>query len=253
MRVAIAGGTGTAGRALARELTARGHEVRLLSRRRPSELPPGTEHAVVDVATGEGLPAALGGAEAVVDAVGNTREAERVMVAGTRHITAAAEAAGAGHLVGLSIVGCDRMPFTYHRVKAEQERLVEAGTVPWSVLRATQFHGLLASVFAQAARARVAPAGRLPLQPVAVSEAAAALADLIEAGPSGQRSIAGPRVERLGDLARTWREATGTRALPLPVPAVTPALRAVSRGVLCDPAAPRGTITFADWLARNAR
>jgi uncharacterized protein YbjT (DUF2867 family) len=251
MRVAILGGTGTAGGALARELVRRRHAVRLLSRRPPRTPVEGTEHAVVDVATGAGLPGALEGADGVVDAVNATRHAERVMLAGTRRIAAAAAEAGVGHLVGLSIVGCDRTPLAYYRVKTEQERVIEAAGVPWSVLRATQFHDLPAWVFALAARWHLLPAGRLPLQPVAVGDAAAALADLVEAGPSGRRAIAGPRIERLGELARTWRVATGTRALPLPVPLATPALRAIARGSLCDPSAPRGSVTFADWLARR--
>ena len=82
------------------------------------------------------------------------------MFAGTRRIAAAAAEAGVGHLVGLSIVGCDRTPLGYYGVKAEQESVIEASGVPWSVLRATQFHDLPSWVFARAARRHLVPAGR---------------------------------------------------------------------------------------------
>jgi uncharacterized protein YbjT (DUF2867 family) len=249
MRVAILGGTGAAGRPLATELEARGHAVRLLSRRAPSPPRVGMEHVAVDVTTGAGLAAGLDGVDAVADLADATKHAEQVLVEGTRRVAEAAARAGVGHLVGLSIIGCDRVPIAYYRVKTAQEEVVRGAAVPWSILRATQFQELLATIFAAAARARIVPAGRLPLQPVATTDVATALADIVEGGPSGHSTLAGPRVERLGDLARAWCRATGTRAVPLPVPLVTPALRAVSRGALCDTAAPRGSVTFADWLA----
>jgi uncharacterized protein YbjT (DUF2867 family) len=250
MRVALLGGTGTAGTPLAAELAGRGHDVRLLSRSAPSQPRAGVGHVAVDVTTGDGLAAGLDGVDAVVNAVDARKHAEEVLVEGTRRVAEAAARVGVGHVVGLSIIGCDRVPISYYRVKTAQEEAIRAGAVPWSILRANQFHELLATIFAAAARARVVPAGRLPLQPVAAADVATALADIVERGPSGDSALAGPRVERLGDLARTWREATGTRAVPVPVPLVAPALRAISRGGLCDAASPRGSVTFADWLRR---
>ncbi len=130
MRIAIAGGTGTLGRRVVAALRGRGHQVRVLSRS-SAEYP-------VDLTTGDGLAAALDGCDVVVDAVNSTKAAAATLVEGSRRLLAAGHAAGLGHHVCVSIVGCDRVPLDYFRVKAEQERVVAAGPVPWTVVRITQ-------------------------------------------------------------------------------------------------------------------
>ncbi|HEU4658965.1 MAG TPA: NAD(P)H-binding protein, partial [Capillimicrobium sp.] len=137
MRVAIVGGTGTIGRELARELAQRGHEVRALSRHAP-------EHRV-DLTTGEGLDAALAGCEVVVDASNQppSGKGPSVLVEGSRRLLAAEAVAGVGHHVCVSIVGCDAVPLAYYRLKTEQERVVQDGPVPFTIVRVTQFHELI--------------------------------------------------------------------------------------------------------------
>jgi uncharacterized protein YbjT (DUF2867 family) len=238
-QVGILGGTGTAGRAVASELAARGHHVVVLARHgdRP-----------VDVTRPEGLAAALAGLNTVVDTLdGPSRDPAPVLVDGLRNVTAAAAAAGVGHLVSLSIVGVDRVPVRYYRTKLAQEAVVRESALPATIVRATQFHDLIGAAFASAARYGVLPTGRLPLQPVDVRDAAVALADAVEAGPGRDRdAIAGPEILRLHELARTWSAARGIRRLPVPVPALGP-LRAVAAGGLVDASARRGTRTFAEW------
>ncbi|MBB6735643.1 SDR family oxidoreductase [Cohnella zeiphila] len=212
MKVAIVGGTGMLGRHVSRELRARGHEARALSR--------SSEEYPVDLTTGEGLEAALGGCDAVVDASNNaTSKAATVLVEGTRHLLAAERSAGIGHHVCVSIVGCERVPFGYFKAKADQEREVEGGPVPWSIVRATQFHEYVRALFEQAGRWKVVPKLDAPLQTVAVAEVARAVADVVEGGPlAGRLEIAGPEIIGAGELARIWRRVTGRRALLLPVP-----------------------------------
>lgn len=239
MQVGILGGTGRAGRALARELDTRGHAVVVLARRGAR---------AVDVTRPEGLSAALARLDTVVDTLdGPSRNAAPVLVEGLRNVTVAAAAAGVGHLVSLSIVGIDRVPTGYYRTKLAQEAVVRAGTVPATVVRATQFHDLIGGAFAFTARYGTLPTGRLPLQPVDVRDVAVALADAVEAGPGRDRdAIAGPEILRLGELARIWSAARGIRRLPVPVPALGP-LRAVAAGGLVDASARRGARTFAEW------
>ncbi|MDK1473485.1 NAD(P)H-binding protein [Streptomyces sp. 549] len=245
MRIAIAGGTGTLGRRVAAELGARGHEVRVLSRSAPEYR--------VDLTTGAGLDEALLGVDAVVDASNNasTKGAARTLVDGSRRLLAAGEAAGVRHHVCVSIVGCERVPMGYYRTKAEQERVVERGPLPWTLLRATQFHELAAGAVAAGARWRVLPAPGARLQTVAAAEVAVAVADVAEKPAARDRvEVAGPLVEDARDLVRQWLAATGRRALVVPV-AVPGALgRALREGGLTT-ARPdvRGTTTFAQWLA----
>ncbi|MCW3000811.1 MAG: NAD-dependent dehydratase [Conexibacter sp.] len=239
------GGTGTLGRQLVRVLSGRGHEVRALSRSAP-EWP-------VDVRTGTGLDAALADCDVVVDAANGPASAKAadVLVEGTRHVLAAARAAGVGHHVCVSIVGCERVPMGYYRVKVAQEQAVAEGDVPWTVVRATQFHDLLGGLFAQVGRAHVLPTGAARFQPIDVADAAGAIADAAEAGPRrGHLEVAGPEVLDLTALARTYRRLTGVHAVALPVPLPPRLGRALRAGALiADHPDHHGTRTFAQWLS----
>lgn len=253
MRVAVIGGTGVLGSLVVAELTARGDAVRAVSRRAPGPaLPPGVQHACADLTSGEGLRAAVDGVEVVLDASNGLRRAREVLVDGTLRLAAAAADAGVRHHVAISVVGCDRVPTSYYRVKVAQEEAVASGTTPWSLLRATQFHALVADLLAAAARWRVLPTGRALLQPVDPAIVARQLADVVHDEPAGRLpDVAGPQVRTLGELAADWRAHRGGRLLPLRIPSLGRTGRALAAGGLTDPAAAAGGPTFMQWLAAS--
>lgn len=253
MKVAVVGGTGVLGKALVAELVARGDEVRALSRTAPKKLPDGASHHRVDLTSGEGLAEALGGVEVVVDASNSSpRNAGPVLVDGAERLLTAGAQAGVRHHIGISIVGCDRVPTSYYKVKVEQEEAITAGDVPWSLLRATQFHSLLAWALAQAGRARLMPTGSARLQPIEPAVVATRLAGVAHAEPGGRLDdIAGPEVRTLTELARAWRRADGRMMLPLPIPMVGKVGRPLREGALCNPDAAAGGATFEQWLANG--
>jgi uncharacterized protein YbjT (DUF2867 family) len=242
MKIAIVGGTGLLGSPVTAAIRERGHEVRVLSRNAPEYR--------VDLTTGAGLDAALEGCQVVVDASNNSsRRAAATLVEGTRRLLTAGQRAGVTHHVCVSIVGCDRMPVGYYRVKTEQEAAVTAGPLPWTIVRAVQFHEFVAAILGAAARYRLVPVPRGVLQPVAVAEAAVAVADAAVAGPRrGRIEVGGPEVVAIRDLAMTWRRSSGQRALLVPVPVPGKVGRALRDGSLTT-ARPdvRGSVTFADW------
>lgn len=255
MKVAVIGGTGVLGRLVVAELVERGDEVLALSRSRPAaELPGGASHRRVDLVGGEGLDTGLAGVEAVVDASNAPpaprRRARQVLVEGSERLLRAEAEAGVRHHVTISIVGCDRVPMAYYGAKVAQEQAVESGPVPWSLLRATQFHTLLDWAFASAARFRVLPTGTARVQPIDPAAVAVRLADVTHGGPAGRLpSLAGPEVKTLSELARTWRQAKGGSLLPVRIPMIGRRGRALRAGGLCEPdAAATGTRTFEDWL-----
>lgn len=256
MNIAVTGGTGTVGAPTVAELARRGHAVRALSRTAPAALPAGVTHHAIDLETGAGLAEALAGVEVVVDASNGmpNDNAAAVLVDGTRRLLAAERAAGVRHHVVVSIVGIDGVPLSYYRAKVAQEREVEQGGVPWSIVRATQFHDLFGMLFEATSRFRVLPGIRAVVQPVDVADVAFALADVAEGEPTLRREdVAGPEVVQLHDLARAWKRCTGRRALVLRGPLPGGLGRALRRGVLTDPDADRrGTRTFAAWLERAA-
>jgi uncharacterized protein YbjT (DUF2867 family) len=238
LRIAITGGTGTVGAEATRELERRGHEVRVLSRHAP-------EHAV-DLRDGSGLAAALDGVDVVLNAANGQRD---VLVEGTARLLRAAEAAGVRHYVGVSIVGVDRVGLGYYKAKVAQEELVRRSAVPWTVMRATQFHPFVAGIFASSARFGILPCLRFPMQPVDPREVGAVLAETAEAEPVlAITRLAGPEVQTACELARSWRRRTGSRAVPVRLPAT----RALRSGVLTAPDARRGTVTFDAWLVAMA-
>ena len=248
LTIAVAGGTGTLGRRVTEELRSRGHDVRVLSRRSPDYR--------VDLTTGDGLAAALAGCDVVIDASNDaSKHAARTLVEGSRRLLAAGQAAGVRHHVCVSIVGCDQVPMGYFRAKLDQERVVERGPVPWSLVRATQFHELVAATLAPAARWRVLPVPRATSAHATGCNAARAVADVAE-GPAhlDRLEVAGPEIADARDLARTWRSVTGRRALLLGVPLPGRLGRALRAGALTTGRPDvSGTTGFAAWLEATQR
>lgn len=248
MRVAVSGATGSIGAPIAGALADRGHEVRALSRRAP-EFP-------VDLQSGAGLEAALEGCEVVVDAA-NAGPAEgparAVLLDGNARLIEAARAAGVGHVLSMSIVGIERVPLPYYRVKVEQEALIEDSGLEFTIVRATQFHGLIDMLFAAAGRYHVLPGIAARLQPVDPDEVARVVAEVAEGGPVGGRvSVGGPVIHELRELAALWRSARGRRALIARLPLPTELGRALRDGALTDMRADHlGERTFTDWLSRK--
>lgn len=252
MEIAVVGGTGTFGRALAAELAGRGHAIRILSRQAPAH--GAAQHHRVDLVTGAGLVAALDGADVLVNAANDAgRGAAAVLIEGTRRLLTAAAEADVAHHALISIVGIDDVPSSYFRTKVEQERLMRESDGAWSILRAAQFHQLVDQAFTAMARIGLSPRSRIELQPVDPREVAVAMADAIEGGPWGEgREVAGPELRTVSELARIWTRATGRRLLPLPLPLVGSAASAARRGALTAPEA-SGRLGFAGWLAEQRR
>ncbi|MEP9362591.1 SDR family oxidoreductase [Nocardioides sp. CN2-186] len=244
MRIAVAGGTGLVGAMIVDAARERGHDVVVLAR-----------SAGVDLTTGTGLVERLTGVGAVIDATNVTtqkrEDAEAFFGGVTRTLLTAEVEAGVGHHVLLSIVGIDDVDTGYYAGKRLQERLVAEGPVPWSVLRATQFHE-----FAEQALGfvRVGPFSLVPRmlsQPVAAREVAQALVQIAEGGPVGRApDLAGPERLQMVDLARRVSSARGLGRRVVPVRMPGAAGRAMRSGALVPEVdGPRGQVTFEEWLA----
>jgi uncharacterized protein YbjT (DUF2867 family) len=244
MKVAVAGGTGLAGRHVIELLSAAGHEPVVLAR-----------SAGVDLLTGAGLDAALAGAEVTIDVsnVTTLKRAESVGFFGRagRNLLDGAARAGVRHHVALSIVGIDRVRSGYYQGKVRQEELIREGVVPWTVLRATQFHEFVDQLLGRVP-GPVAFVPRLTVQPIAVREVAEALVALAGSEPQqAAPDLAGPRIEALPDLARRLIRTGTVRRRPV-VPVWLPGAMA-GDGLLPTGPGPRGTQTFAQWLAERRR
>lgn len=233
--ILITGGTGTLGRAVVRRLQAPGREVRVLSRRAAptgtqgraddgAVRDDGTVRFVGDLRTGDGVDAAVSGADTIVHCATTLGRGD---VQATRVLAdAARRAGGAPHLVYISIAGIDAVPLSYYRAKLAAEQVVEDSGLPWTILRTTQFHDLVATLFrAQRALPWTTVLSGVRFQPVDVRDVADRLAELAEKGPSGRApDLGGPQVRTMRELARAYR---GRPVLPVPLPGrIAGALRA---------------------------
>ncbi|WP_406446758.1 NAD(P)H-binding protein [Streptomyces sp. NBC_01613] len=239
--ILVTGGTGTLGRLVAERLRADGHEVRVLSRHsRP--------YGVDLRAGGAALDTAVAGVDTIVHCA-TTQTGGDEKAAG--NLVAAARRAGVGHLVYISIVGVDRVPFPYYRTKLAVEKLIEESGLGWTVLRATQFHDLLVRLFRGLAKLPVVllPAG-VRDQPIEVAEVAARLAELAVGAPAGRaEDMGGPEIRTFESLARTYLKATGRRRAVLNVPLWGKAYREFRNGGHLAPEHAVGKGKFKEYLA----
>ena len=248
MRIAVAGATGRIGRLTIAVLDGAGHQAVPLSR-----------STGVDVYTGDGLSDALRGTDALIDVINNTSQDETEIVdffgTTTKNLLAAEEQAGMRHHVLLSIVGLDHNHRAPHYAgKREQERLVASGPVPWSIVRATQFHDFAAMVAGWTERDGTATIAPLLVQPIAQGDVAAALAEVATGAPLDTRvDIAGPETQDLVDMARRTYAARGQDIRLVPTWRGTFGPDMAGEVLLPGKDARLGTTTFADWLAAGAR
>jgi uncharacterized protein YbjT (DUF2867 family) len=236
----VAGGTGTLGRAVVARLESTGHDYRVLSRR------PGSGHVVADLLTGGGLDTALRDVTTVI----NCATSPRRDAAAAQHLLEAAHRHGVEHLVHVSIVGIDRIPLAYYREKLAVEALIAGSGVPSTVLRATQFHNLLATMFRGLSKTPVLPLpGGTSFQPIDVRDVAVRLTQLADGAPAGRvEDLGGPEVRDVADLARAWLAAHHRSRLVLPIRLPGRLARAYRNGWHCTPEHAGGTITFDDFV-----
>ena len=244
--VLVTGGTGVLGRRVVERLRTTGSGVRVLSRSGRA----GTVRG--DLLTGEGLDGALRGADAVVHLATNPyRKTHQTDVGGTERLLQAAARAGVSHAVYISIVGVDRNPFPYYRAKLNAERVVERSPVPWTILRATQFHDLVLSVMRLVGRipvGAVVPKGFL-LQPIDAGEVAGRLAELARSGPAGRvPDVGGPEVRTATELAHTYFEASGRRRRLVELPLPGKAAYAFREGAQTCPDCAYGSVRWEEFL-----
>lgn len=257
--VLVTGGTGHLGRDVVALLKPR-YRVRVMARSPGTD--PGLEWVKGDLATGDGITDAVSGVQAVVHAATLSPAAKRgyfvptdlwrspteVDVDGTRRLLDEAARAGVAHFAYISIVGVGRPHGPYMRVKHTAEELVRAGGVPWSILRATQFHWLMDRMLGRASRLPVLPVpGGIETQPVDSRDFAEYVGQRVDEGPGGAcEDFAGPEVLTLRELVTQWQQVRGRGGRLLNLPAPARVVRATRD--MTAPNGRRGRITWSQWL-----
>lgn len=239
--ILVTGGTGGLGRPTVDRLIRAGHDVRVFSRR------PGERHVIGDLRTGAGLDAALDGVDIVLHLATNRRKdapATARLLAASRHVA---------HFIFISIVGVDKIPYFYYRDKVECERLIAESGIPFTVLRATQFHDFVAAFLRFQRRLPVVITSAIPSQTIAVEEVADRLVELAGSAPAGRvPDIGGPEILSGRETVDIWQEAfhTNKPVWMLRLPGKT--IAAFAAGHLTTGLPGYGRETFAQYAAREA-
>jgi uncharacterized protein YbjT (DUF2867 family) len=202
MKIVVIGGSGLIGTKLVKLLRERGDEAL-----------PASPSSGVNSVTGEGLAEALAGAQVVVDVTNSPSWEDKAVLEfferSTRNLLAAEAAAGVGHHVALSVVGTERLLQSgFFRAKIEQERLIKASKIPYTIVRSTQFFEFVDGIAQSATDGQTVRLSPAHIQPIVSDDVAAALAEVtLQAPVNGMIEIAGP--ERLGidELVRRFLRA----------------------------------------------
>ncbi|MFD6355813.1 SDR family oxidoreductase [Nocardia tengchongensis] len=253
--VLVTGGTGTLGTLVTPLLRQAGLRVRVLSRT-AREATDGIEFVAGDLQTGAGIAEAVRGVDTVLHLAGtNKGDGEKARV-----LVDAINAAGLfPHLVYISVVGAERVPvesaidrqvMAYMASKRDAELVVENSGLPWTTLRATQFHDLLFTMVSALAKMPVVPAFDFRFQPIETAEVAARLVELVQGEPAGLvEEIGGPRIYTMKELERSYLEATGRRRPVFTLKAPGKAARVYAAGGNLTPDHAVGERTWEDFLA----
>ncbi|AXG80375.1 SDR family oxidoreductase [Streptomyces paludis] len=249
--ILVTGGTGTLGGHVVPLLRAAGHNLRILTRH-SHESADGVEYVVGDLLKDEGIEAAVAGVETVLHLAGGPKgDAEA-----TRNLVRAASRAGVRHVVYISVIGADAVPLGYFKAKSDAERAIAESGLPWTTLRAAQFHDLVLTVVRTMGKLPVVPSpGGLRFQPVDSREVAARLVELSLGEPSGRvPDLAGPTVYGMAELTRGYLRARGRGKRRMTVPVRIPgkagrAYRAGGNLSLRDAAV--GKRTWEDFLTER--
>jgi uncharacterized protein YbjT (DUF2867 family) len=246
MDVLVTGGTGRLGRRVVEQLQGAGHQVRQMSRRGTG---PGGVRG--DLATGRDLPMALRGAEVVVHAATDARgDFWQSDVAGTRRLVQAVNRDRLRHLVYVSIVGVDRIPFGYYHAKFAAEQVLLGSGLPVTLVRITQFHDFVDELLATARRGPVLP---VPMgwraQPVDVGEAAGYTASVAAGSPTGDVvEYGGPQELTAAELGRAWAAVREPSARVVATPVPGRLSSAFRDGAALPSGGARGHRTYAEHL-----
>ncbi|MEU4979733.1 NAD(P)H-binding protein [Streptomyces sp. NPDC021969] len=242
MKIAVIGGTGLIGSQVVKDLNAAGHQA-----------VPHSQSTGVDVVSGKGVDEAVRGAEVVVNLTNSPTfddASPAFFRASMDNLLAAAQRAGTGHFVILSIVGADRVPgLDYYRAKVLQEEILRGGPVPYSIVRATQFMEFMEAVLSWTASDDSVRLPATPIQPIAAKDVAAAVAD-VAVGPAlnGIRNIGGPEVFPLDEVGRMTLAHKGDARTVVTDPGAG-MFAAVEGDVLTDLDAHLAPTRYGDWLS----
>lgn len=248
--ILVTGGTGRLGNHLVPMLRGAGETVRVLSRN-AKEAKDGVTYFAADLIEGKGIDPAVKGVDTIIHLAGGPKGDDKA----TENLVRAAQRAGVKHIIYISVIGCDKVPLGYFAAKHDSEKIIAKSGIPWTTVRAAQFHDLVwDDVVTKMEKLPVIPIpGGVRFQPVDTREVASRLFELSQGEPKGMvPDLAGPKLYGMKDLVTSYLQAKGKKRIYLPVRFPGKAGKAYREGVnLTLKGADQGTVTWESFLAER--
>jgi uncharacterized protein YbjT (DUF2867 family) len=211
----------------------------------------GAEWSFLDLKTGEGTDESLKGVDVVFHLASATKGFDRAVdVEGTKQFAEAAKKSGVKHFIFISIVGTDSVNMVYYQIKTEAEKVIRYSGINYSILRATQFHGLIDQFFSWILMLPVAFIGKgLKFQVIEPRVVAEKLFEISKAAPlNNVVNLGGKETLDMRTMAEQWLQAQNKKSWLINFPVVGSMMKQIANGNLTCEESAADSITWKEWL-----
>lgn len=252
MKILVTGGTGSLGSSFEQIGLSHGMDIRIDSRNKP--VGEKSNWFYLDVETGEGLDEAMKDVDVVFHTATNPiKRYNEVDVNGTRRLLEACKKYKIKHFIYPSIVGINKIPMKYYECKLRVEDMIKHSWIPYTILRATQFHSLVEKLFQAFSRYPVTILPRkMKFQTISVEKVAADFIEIFQKGPQGiAEDIGGPEIMTIKEMHDIWKTTLSMKRGLIPIYLPIPVIRSFVKGYNTNPNIKTGTTTWGNWLKSN--
>lgn len=255
-KVLVTGGTGLLGRSLVSALAENDIPFVIGSRRAPADENLKPYWKQLDLSSGDGLTDCLENVNTIFHLASATRPfSPATDVEGTRKMLEEGKSLGVKHMIHVSIVGIDKVPISYYKIKIAAEKVVKDAGVDYTILRATQFHPFLDTTIEKTLKYPVAFMPKaIKYQPVGLKVVVDKLLDIYDHGPvNDTQDIGGPEVMTMGEAAKIWLRTRNMKRWIINVPITLAGKlgKNLAEGGLTTPEAVRHSETWAEYLRQT--
>ena len=211
-KILITGGTGKLGQEVSKQLIQKGFEVNILSSGKNPDIPYYTKIYTGDLIDSISLNDAVSDSDIIIHCASNPRNSKTVDVEGTKNLLEIANLKQIQHFIYISIVGVDKSTFPYYQSKFEVEKMIQQSNIPWSILRATQFHDMILERFIKPfeEQGSLKIPQKMRFQSISIEDVTEKLVSLTKESPTNTvEIIAGPEIYTIGEMAQMYLEVSG--------------------------------------------
>ncbi len=249
--ILVSGASGNLGKCLTTILDREGLHYHITTRKKVQS---GEKVLYLDLQTGEGIDNGCVGKKIIFHLASGTKKADRSTdVLSVQKLIGASLKNKVSHFIFISIVGIEKVPIKYYKFKVEAENIIKSSGVPYTILRATQFHEFIDNMISTFLKYKIGPLqmnGKN--QPIETSVVAEKMFDIYKNGPiNNTLEIGGPQVLDFRHLSTSWQKYTHKKKMIIPIPTVGKALSAIRTGALTCSVMNHDSCSWEDYLKQK--